>query len=167
MTRIVGLQRHMGKLIATPREIICFHQQEPIPQSPVMKIVPSFPGTCSFNIPQCSSLNKIRVSTVSFIKNFFFWWSPLFAHVNLPTTILPPFASCQHPPLFTWLPSHFFHLHGSLLSYLSQLTTLPTTNRSLQNRNVLPIGRQGKHVWLIGSYPWRLVSEMLPSHSGI
>ena len=43
MTRIVGLQRHMGKLIATPREIICFHQQEPTPQSPVMKIVPSFP----------------------------------------------------------------------------------------------------------------------------
>ena len=56
-------------------------------------------------------------------------------------TILPPFSPCH---LTTFI--HFSHLTSSLLSYLSQLTTLPTTNRPLQNSNILPLGRQGKHV---------------------
>ena len=34
----------------------------------------------------------------------------------------------------------------SLLSYLSHLTTLPMTNMSLQNRNIFPLGRQGKQL---------------------
>ena len=59
-------------------------------------------------------------------------------------TILPPFSPCH---LTTFI--HFSHLTSSLLSYLSQLTTLPTTNRPLQNSNILRLGRQGKHVWLI------------------
>ena len=41
------------------------------------------------------------------------------------------------------------HLPSSILSYPSQLTTLPTTNRSLQNSNALPMGGHGKHVWLM------------------
>ena len=41
-------------------------------------------GTCSFNKPQCSSLNKIRSSTELFIKNFFLLWSPHFSGFELP-----------------------------------------------------------------------------------
>ena len=59
-------------------------------------------------------------------------------------TILPPFLPC-----YLTIFMHLSHLPSSLLSYFFQLTTLPTTNRSLQNSNVLLLGRQGKHVWLI------------------
>ena len=59
-------------------------------------------------------------------------------------SLLPPFSPCH---LTTFM--HLSHLTSSLLSYLSQLTTLRTTNRSLQNSNILPLVRQGKHVWLI------------------
>ena len=59
-------------------------------------------------------------------------------------TTLPLFSTCHLTTL-----THLFHLPSSVLSHLSQLTTHPTTNRSLQNSNVSPLGRQGKHVWLI------------------
>ena len=76
----------------------------------------------------------------------------LLSHLSHPATSLPSHLS----QLATSLPSHLSdlatslpsHLPYSLPSCLSQLTTFPTTNRSLQN-NVLPLGRQGKHVWLI------------------
>ena len=58
--------------------------------------------------------------------------------------LLPPFPPCHLTPLV-----HLSHLPSSLLSHLSQLTSLPTTNKSLKNSNVLSLGRQGKHVWLI------------------
>ena len=66
---------------------------------------------------------------------------------NLPPchlTTLPPFPTCHLTTLM-----HLSHISSSLLSCLSQLTTLPTTNRSLKNSNVLPLGRQGKHIRLI------------------
>ena len=63
-------------------------------------------------------------------------------------TILPPFPRCHFTPFM-----HLSHLPSSLLSHLSQLTSLPTTNRYLQNSNVLSLGRQGKHMWLIVRQP--------------
>ena len=64
-----------------------FHQQEPVPYSPLLEIPPSFPlhstlphshlkGTCSFNRPSCFSLNRIRALTGLLVKNFLFWFSP-------------------------------------------------------------------------------------------
>ena len=64
----------------------------------------------------------------------------------------PPLRPCHltiFPPCQLTLLIHFSHFPGSLLSYLSQLTSLPTANIHLQNSNVLSLGRQGKHVWLI------------------
>ena len=85
--------------------------------------------------------------------------SPLNITRNLPLcylTVLPLFPPCHLTTTFTHLlhlpsllPSPLSHLPSSVLSHLSQLTTLPTTNRSLQNRNVPPPGKHGKHVWLI------------------
>ena len=69
-------------------------------------------------------------------------YRPIFP--NLPPHILSPFPACHLTTLL-----HFSHLPSSLLPYLSQLTTIPKTNRSLQNSNFLPLGRQGKQVWLI------------------
>ena len=63
-------------------------------------------------------------------------------------TILPPFPPCHLTP-----PIHLSHLPSSLLSHRSQLTSLPPTNRCLQDGNVLSLGRQGKHVWLIIRQP--------------
>ena len=91
---------------------------------------------------------------------------PLFLPSHL--TTVPPFATCHittvQPPwtppslpfnlselatslplhishLASSLPFHLSHLRCSLPSDLSQPTTFPATNRSLQN-NVLPLGRQ-------------------------
>ena len=80
---------------------------------------------------------------------------PLNKTRNIPLcylTILPVFLPCQLTTI-----THLFHLPSSLLSPLpllpssvhsqpSQLTILPMTNRSLQNSNVPPLGRQGKHM---------------------
>ena len=61
-------------------------------------------GTCSFNRPRCSSLNRINASTELLVMNFFFWLSPLFLHVNITTTISPkgyigiPIAQYSPPP---------------------------------------------------------------------
>ena len=63
-------------------------------------------------------------------------------------TILAPFPPCYLTPLI-----HLSHLPSSQLSYLSQLTSLPTTNRYLQNSNLLSLGRQDKQVWLIVRQP--------------
>ena len=69
---------------------ITVHKEEPVSQPPIFEIslsvlpdsiLHSFShhkGTSSFNKPQCSSLNKIKVSKELFIKNFFFWTSPIF-----------------------------------------------------------------------------------------
>ena len=62
-------------------------------------------------------------------------------------TILSPFPLCHLTTLI-----HLSNLHTSLLSHLSQLTTLPTTNRSIQNSNVLPLGRQDKQGDFCGIY---------------
>ena len=79
-------------------------------------------------------------------------------------TTIPPLRPCHH---FTSL-IHLSHLSSSLLSYLFQLPTFPTTNRSRQNNNVLPLGRQDKHVRLIVMQLLiKLASEMLPLRSGI
>ena len=48
---------------------------------------------------------------------------------------------------------HLSHLPSSLLSYYSELTSLPTANRHLQNTNFLSLGRQDKHVWPIVRQP--------------
>ena len=63
-------------------------------------------------------------------------------------TILPPFPPCYFTPL-----TRLSHLLRSLLSYISQLPSVPTTNRHLQNSNVLSLGKPGKHVWLIVRQP--------------
>ena len=67
-------------------------------------------------------------------------YSPTFPTL-LPHSTHTPFPPCHLTPLI-----HLSHLTSSLLSYLSQLTSLPTTDRHLQNSNVLLLGRQGKHV---------------------
>ena len=68
---------------------------------------------------------------------------------------MPP----QYSPIFPTVLPHYPHTPFPL----SQLTTFPltilsTTNRSLQNSNVLPIDRQGKHV--------RLIVRQLPMKAG-
>ena len=83
-------------------------------------------------------------------------------------TTLSPFQTCHSLPsnfsdlaislsshlshLASLLTSHLSHPPNSLPSALFQLTTLLATNRSFQN-NILPLGRQGKHVWLIVRQP--------------
>ena len=46
-------------------------------------------GTCSFNRLWCSLLNGILAWTELFIKDFWFWWSPLFPNLHLPNAISP------------------------------------------------------------------------------
>ena len=48
--------------------------------------------------------------------------------------ILPPSPTCHLAPVI-----HLFHLSNSLLNHLSQFTCLPTTNRHLQNSNLLSV----------------------------
>ena len=75
--------------------------------------------------------------------------------------ILPPFSFCHLTPL-----TQLSHLTTSLQSYTfppSQLTILPSfpahplakTNRNLQNSNLLPLRKQGKHVSLMAR--WSLI----------
>ena len=75
-------------------------------------------------------------------------------------TILPPFPPCHLAPL-TLFPhchptplTHLSYLPSSLLSHLSRLTFLPTTSRHFKYSNVLSLGTQGKHVWLIVRQPF-------------
>ena len=74
---------------------------------------------------------------------------PPFSNCNLITfpplrpchlTILPPFPPCHLTPF-----TQFSHLPSSLLSYLSQLTSLSTTNRHLQISNVLSLWLNPKY----------------------
>ena len=51
--------------------------------------------------------------------------------LTVPIHFLPPFPPCHLTP-----PIHLSRLPSSLLSHLSQLISLPTTNRCLQNGNV-------------------------------
>ena len=75
---------------------------------------------------------------------------PPFAFPNLlhccPLT--SPTLPCHYPSTFSTFTAYYPHLPFSLLSHLSQFNTFSDTNRSLQD-NVLPLGRQGKHVRLI------------------
>ena len=47
------------------------------------------PPKCAFSLirPWWFSLNRIWASPALFIKNFFFWWSPQFLHLNFLRTI--------------------------------------------------------------------------------
>ena len=86
-----------------------------------------------------SSLNSVPPSLLTTL--------PLFPNCHLTTfhrIILPPFPPCHLTPLI-----HLSHLPSSILPHLSQLTSLVTTNWSLQNSMVFLLGRQVKHVWLI------------------
>ena len=76
-------------------------QQEPTPQSPLLEIAPPFPphsilpqsypkGTCSFNRPQCSSLNRIRAS-VEYVN------SQLQSHQKSASQFLWPHAQETRP----------------------------------------------------------------------
>ena len=106
-------------------------------------------------------------------------FSNLPSHYPSTSPTLPPHYPPTFPPCHLTTLTHIFHLSSSIpsslshlpsspLYHFSQLSTLPTTNRSLQNSNALPVDRQGKHVRLIVSNcSWKLAGEMLPSHSGI
>ena len=107
----------------------------------VLKFHPTFPALYSPTFPK---LPPHYVPTSPTVPPHY---SPTFPTLPPhPTRILLPL--CHLTPLIQ--PSH---LPSSLLSYLSQLTSLPTTNIHLQNSNVLSLGRQGKHVWLIFRQP--------------
>ena len=58
-------------------------------------------GTCSFNRLWCSLLNGILAWTELFIKDFWFWWSPLFSEFAPPKCNLPnktyAISSVVHP----------------------------------------------------------------------
>ena len=81
--------------------------------------------------------------------------SPNLPHHYVSTSpTMPPHYSPTFPTLPHLTPLiHCSHLPSSLLSHLSQLTYLATTNRCFQNGNVLSLGRQGKYVWLIVRQP--------------
>ena len=138
------------------------------PASPILE---KNPGTSHLAISLLSHFLHLCVSLPSLL--------PQTCHL----TTLPPLQPCHllssHiSHLASSLPSHTFptfpadHPHptvlsnypSSLLPHLSRLTTLPMTNRSIQNGNVLPLGRQGKYMWLIAR---QLAGEMLSSRSRI
>ena len=68
-----------------------------------------------------------------------------------PLTTLPPFLPSQVTNLPPFLPSQLITPIPSPFPR-SQLTALPTTNRSLQKSKVLPLGRWGKLVFTHGSW---------------
>ena len=74
-------------------------------------------------------------------------------HLSDRCTSLTLHLTSPLPPWHLTPPIHFSHLSSSLLSHLFQLTSLPTSNRSFQNGNVLSLGRQGKYVWLTVRHP--------------
>ena len=92
---------------------------------------------------------------------------PSFLPCHLTSPHLSQIATSLSSHLSDWatsLFSHLSHLATSLNSYTFPtfpVTTLqpfpahlpPTANKSCQNRNVISLGRQGKHVWLIVRQP--------------
>ena len=68
-------------------------------------------------------------------------------------SLSPRSAHTRFPPCCFTPVIYLSDLPGSRLSHLSQLTSLPTTNRHLQNSNLLSLSRQGKHMWLIVRRP--------------
>ena len=102
----------------------------------------------SLTFPSLTTLPTCSPTTLQPLQPCHLIIVPPFLHDHLTTlpsfppsqlTTLPPFP----PPQLTTLPPF-------------QLTTLPTINRSLRNNNVLPLSRQGKHVWLI---IWQLLMK--------
>ena len=85
---------------------------------------PTSTGTGRFNRSWCSSLNRTTAWTELFIKNFFFWWSTIFLHLNLPTKIPSkkymqfqrpptlPYSSTETSPGDTWTHSLITNFHS-------------------------------------------------------
>ena len=94
-----------------------------------------------------SSFPKLPLHYVPISPTMLPHYSPTFLTLP-PHSTHTPFPPC-HPTLLT----HLSHLPSSLLSHFSELTSLPTTSRNLQYNNILSLGRQGKHVWLIVRQP--------------
>ena len=69
------------------------------------------------------------------------------------TNLSPHSTHTPFPPYHFTPVIHLSHLPSSLLSHLSQLISLPTTNRHLQNNNLLPLSKQGKRVSPVVRWP--------------
>ena len=107
----------------------------------VLKFNPNFPTHYSLTVPKFSPHYIPTSPTVPA------HYSPTLPNLS-PYSTYTPFPPCHSTPVI-----HLFHLPSSLLSHLSQLTSLPATNRHLQNRSLLSLSRQGKHVRLIVTRP--------------
>ena len=118
------------------------------------------------NLPPCHLTTPLPLNKTGNLPPCHLTTLPSFLPCYLTTPLHTPFPNCHlttFPPLWLWhltiLPLfppchlttliHLCHLPSSLLSHHSQLTSLPTTDKFLHNSNVLSLGRQGKHVWLI------------------
>ena len=85
---------------------------------------------CHLPTPPSTHLSQIATSLLSHLSDCD---TSLFSHLSHLATLLHSYTFPAFPaPYSPILPS-----------------SLPTTIKSLQNGNVLSLGRQGKHVWLI------------------
>ena len=107
----------------------------------VPKFNPTFPAHYPFTFP------KLPPCYIPISPTVPPHYSPSLPNLS-PYSTHTPFPPCHSTPVI-----HLSHLPNSLLSHLSQLTYLPTTNRYLQNRNLLSLSKQGKHVSLIVRRP--------------
>ena len=104
----------------------------------VLKFDPTFPTHDSLTFPK---LSPHYIPTSPTVPPHY---SPTLPNLS-PYSTFPP---CHSTPVI-----HLSHLPSSLLSHLSQLTSLPATNRHLQNSSLLSLSRQGKHARLIVRRP--------------
>ena len=121
----------------------CIHFAFPerIQHSFVLKFHPTFPAHYPLTFPK---LPPHYIPTSPTVPPHY---SPTLPNLS-PHSTHTPFPPYHFTPVI-----HLSHLPNSLLSHLSQLTSLPTTNRHLQNSNLLSLSRQGKHMWLIVRQP--------------
>ena len=110
------------------------------------------------NLPPCHLTTPLPLNKTGNLPPCHLTTLPSFP--NSHRTTFPSLRLCHLTILAAFPPYHLTplinlsHLLSSLLSDVSQLTFLSTTNKPLQNSNVLPLGRQGKHVWLIIRQPF-------------
>ena len=110
------------------------------------------------NLPPCHLTTLLPLNKTGNLPPCHLTTLPSFP--NSHRTTFPSLRLCHLTILAAFPPYHLTplinlsHLLSSLLSHVSQLTFLSTTNKPLQNSNVLPLGRQGKHVWLIIRQPF-------------
>ena len=117
----------------------CIHFAFPerIQHSFVLKFHPTFPAHYPLTFPK---LPPHYIPTSPTVTPHY---SPTLPNLS------PHSTHTLFPPCHFTSVIHLFHLPSSPLSHLSQLTSLPTTNRHFQTSNLLSLSRQSKGVWMV------------------